>query len=220
MLLLLLSAAYNEPLQIAKFVSMRFPYIAPSAYSSFAEVWFAFLQLWGVGYELHHLILLGILGVDLQCKAEGSYYPMSNCFQLICLLHSGITMVFGMSIMFHYNDRNNSVSMEMGARPRMVLGSTPHDQLLIWTSESLVGLCFTISGMMLFMVSFARDAKFHSFFAKGCVAMYMIMAAWRLWFQRKVADYALEWPQQVIGDVLLALSWIFYLAWNWRDKYD
>lgn len=129
-------------------------------------------------------------------------------------------MVVGVCIMFHFYSTSNSASMGMEATPKRILGSTPHDQLLIQTSESLVGLCFTIIGMLLFLVSFARDAEFHSLFAKGCVVVYVLMAAWRLWSQRKVAEYALEWPRQVVGDVLLALSWMFFLVWNWREKYD
>ena len=48
-------------------------------------------------------------------------------------------------------------------------GSTPHDQLLIGTSDSFLGLLLFAIGSLLFMVGFVQDREFQSFFAKGCV---------------------------------------------------
>ncbi|WJX22288.1 hypothetical protein P8452_11609 [Trifolium repens] len=70
-----------------------------------------------------------------------------------------------------------------------LLGSTPHDQLLIKTSDSFSGLLLIAIGFLLFMVS-------------------------------KVEDLAWDWLRQTVGDVLLALSWVFFLIFSWREKYD
>jgi hypothetical protein len=101
-----------------------------------------------------------------------------------------------------------------------LLGSTPHDQLLIKTSEALVGVCYVFIGIMLFMVSFVKDKEFQSFFAKGCVLMHMLMAGWRIFFERRIEDVARDWPRQIIGDFFLAMSWVLFLLKSWREKYD
>ncbi|XP_023552110.1 uncharacterized protein LOC111809873 isoform X4 [Cucurbita pepo subsp. pepo] len=71
-------------------------------------------------------------------------------------------------------------------------GSSPHDQLLIRTSDSF----------------------------SGCVLLHLAMAIWRVYFERKLEDLAQDWPRQVVGDVTLALSWVFFLVYSWREKYD
>ena len=48
-------------------------------------------------------------------------------------------------------------------------GSTPHDQLLIGTSDSFLGLLLFAIGSLLFMVGFVQDREFQRFFAKGFV---------------------------------------------------
>ncbi|KAK6946712.1 Protein of unknown function DUF616 [Dillenia turbinata] len=99
-------------------------------------------------------------------------------------------------------------------------GSTPHDQLLIKTSDSFSGLLLFAIGFLLFMVAFVRDREFQSFFAKGCVILHVIMAIWRVYFERKLEDLARDLPRQVVGDIVLALSWVFFLVYSWREKYD
>ncbi|KAH7420780.1 hypothetical protein KP509_13G022100 [Ceratopteris richardii] len=138
---------------------------------------------------------------------------MSYCFRLVCLLHSGIAMISGVIILFDFNDKTH-------AKSKRFMGSTLHDQLLIRTNEALTGLLFFAIGLLLFIVSFVRDTDFHCFFAKGCVLVYGLIAGWRLWFQRRIADFSLEWPRQLIGDLFLGLSWVFFLVWKWREKYD
>lgn len=143
---------------------------------------------------------------------------MSNCFRVVCLLHSCIDVVSGSLMMFFLKEmatfgHGKEVSTKL-------LGSTPQDQLLIKTSEALVGFCLVIIGILLFMVSFVKDRDFQSFFAKGCVLIHALMVAWRFSFERKIALFAWDWQRQVIGDFLLATSWVFCLVWNWREKYD
>lgn len=99
-------------------------------------------------------------------------------------------------------------------------GSTPHDQLLIQTSESFSGLLLFTIGFVLFMVAFVKDTEFQSFFARGCVLLHVSMAIWRVSFEGKLEDLAHEWPRQALGDMALALSWLFLLAYSWREKYD
>ncbi|KAK3005462.1 hypothetical protein RJ639_016333 [Escallonia herrerae] len=101
-----------------------------------------------------------------------------------------------------------------------LLGSTPHDQLLIQVSESFAGLLLFAVGFLLFMVAFVKDREFQSFFAKGCVFLHVLMALWRVYFERRLEVLAHAWPRQVVGDFLLALSWVFFLVYSWREKYD
>ncbi|KAF1882398.1 hypothetical protein Lal_00039046 [Lupinus albus] len=99
-----------------------------------------------------------------------------------------------------------------------LLGSTPHDQLLIKTSDSFSGLLLLAIGFLLFMVSFVKDRDFQPFFAKGCMLLHVFMVMWRIYFERKVEDLAWDCLRQTVGDVLLALSWLFFLVYSWREK--
>jgi len=99
-------------------------------------------------------------------------------------------------------------------------GSTPHDEQLIQISQSFSGLLLFAIGLVLFMVSFVKDREFHSFFAAGSVILYMVMALWRVMFEWKIEDLAFECPKQALGDIALAVSWVFFLVYTWREKYD
>lgn len=103
---------------------------------------------------------------------------------------------------------------------RKLQGSTLHDQLLLQTSDSFSGLLLFSIGVLLFMVAFVKDREFQSFFAKGCVLLHVSMAVWRFYFLRNVEDLARDWPRQVVGDIALAVSWVFFLVCSWREKYD
>ncbi|XP_019070501.1 uncharacterized protein [Solanum lycopersicum] len=142
----------------------------------------------------------------------------SSGFFIICILHSLIATTCGVLIMFYLNEV--SVLGHGIETARKLLGSTPHDQLLIKTSDSFVGLLLCVIGLLLFMVSFVKDREFQSFFAKGCIFLHVSMALWRVYFERKVEDLAYDWPRQLVGDFVLALSWVFFLVSSWRDKYD
>lgn len=120
--------------------------------------------------------------------------------------------------MFYTNDFN--VFGHGTEIARKLQGSTPHDQLLIRTSDSFSGLLLFAIGFLLFMVAFVKDRGFQSFFAKGCVLLHVTMAVWRIYFERKLEDLARDWPRQVVGDIALALSWVFFLVYSWREKYD
>ncbi|KAH7441825.1 hypothetical protein KP509_03G056300 [Ceratopteris richardii] len=88
----------------------------------------------------------------------------SSCFRVICLLHSCIDVVLGALIRFYFSDiAVFSVGRETASK---LLGSTPHDQLLIKTSEALVGACYVFIGILLFMVAFVKDRDFQSFLQK------------------------------------------------------
>ena len=99
-------------------------------------------------------------------------------------------------------------------------GSTPHDELLIQISQSFSGLLLFAIGFVLFMVSFVKDREFHSFFAGGSVILYVLMASWRVLFEWRIEDLAYEWPKQALGDIALGISWVFFLVYSWREKYD
>ncbi|XP_022874772.1 uncharacterized protein LOC111393469 [Olea europaea var. sylvestris] len=99
-------------------------------------------------------------------------------------------------------------------------GSTPRDELLIRTSDSFSGLLLFAIGFLLFMVAFVKDREFHSFFARGCVLLHVTMAIWRVYFERKVEDLGRDWLRLVVGDIVLGLSWVFFLVYSWREKYD
>ncbi|KAK9085281.1 hypothetical protein Sjap_025692 [Stephania japonica] len=142
----------------------------------------------------------------------------SSGFFLICLLHSAIALSCGASMMFYLKE----ISL-FGHNPETatkLLGSTPHDQLLIQISDSLSGLLLCVIGFLLFMIAFVRDTNFQSFFAKGCVVVHVSMALWRVYFERRIEELASDWPRQVVGDILLGLSWVFFIVYSWRERYD
>ena len=141
-----------------------------------------------------------------------------SLFSVICILHSLVTTTCGSLIMFYLNEI--SVLGHGSETARKLLGSTPHDQLLIQVSDSFAGLLLFVIGFLLFMVAFVKDKEFQSFFAKGCVLLHVSMAVWRVGFERRLEDLAWDWPRQVAGDLALALSWVFFLVYSWREKYD
>eukprot|EP01018_Ginkgo_biloba_P010180 Gb_31050 [translate_table: standard] len=143
---------------------------------------------------------------------------MASSFFLVCLLYSVIAIVCGCLMMFYLKEISIfGHGLETATK---LLGSTPHDQLLIQTSDSLAGMLLFVIGILLFMVSFVRDREFQSFFAKGCILLHALMALWRFYFERRVEDLSRDWPRQVVGDIIMSLSWVFFLVYNWREKYD
>ncbi|OMO76435.1 hypothetical protein CCACVL1_15675 [Corchorus capsularis] len=131
--------------------------------------------------------------------------PSSSAFMVICLLHAVIALSSGALMMFHMKEIYTFThGIETATK---LLGSTPHDQLLIRTSDSFSGLLLFAIGFLLFMVSFVKDKEFQSFFAKGCTILHVFMAMWRVWFERRVEDLAWDWLRQTVGDIILALSW-------------
>ncbi|GAB4846424.1 hypothetical protein Ancab_025429 [Ancistrocladus abbreviatus] len=142
----------------------------------------------------------------------------SSGFPVICLLHSVIALTSGAMMMFYTH--KVSVFGHGKETASKLQGSTPHDQLLIHTSDSFSGLLLFAIGFLLFMVAFVKDSQFQSFFAKGCVLLHLSVAFWRIYFERNLEDLARDMPRLVIGDVALALSWVFFLIYSWREKYD
>ncbi|KAF7836723.1 thymidylate kinase [Senna tora] len=137
-------------------------------------------------------------------------------FFLICVLHSAIALTCGALMMFFSKE---ICAFGHGHETAIKLqGSTPHDQLLIRTSDSFSGLLLFTIGFFLFMIAFVKDREFQSFFARGCVLLHVSMAVWRFYFLRKVEDLAHDWPRQVLGDIALAVSWVFFLVYSWREK--
>ncbi|XP_038689344.1 uncharacterized protein LOC119988396 [Tripterygium wilfordii] len=142
----------------------------------------------------------------------------SSAFSLICILHSLIALTTGVLMMFQMKEIYTFThGVETATK---LLGSTPHDQLLIRTSDSFSGLLLFAIGFLIFMVSFVKDREFQSFFAKGCTILHVFMALWRVYFERRVEDLAWDWLRQTVGDMVLALSWVFFLVYTWREKYD
>ncbi|KAL5772422.1 hypothetical protein ACOSP7_012024 [Xanthoceras sorbifolium] len=142
----------------------------------------------------------------------------SEAFFVICLLHSLIALTSGALMMFHMKKIHTLThGRETAAK---LVGSNPHDQLLIETSDSFAGLLLFAIGFLLFMVSFVRDKAFQLFFAKGCTVLHIFMAMWRVYFERRVEDLSWDLLRKTVGDILLALSWVFFLVYSWREKYD
>lgn len=139
-------------------------------------------------------------------------------FFLICMVHSTVALTFG-ALMIFYSEEVFEFSRGKGLAGK-VLGSTAHDQLLIRTSHSFSGLLLFAVGFLLFMVAFVKDMEFHNFFAKGCVLLHVAMAIWRFWFERKVEVLGHDWLRLVVGDIALGVSWVFFLMYSWREKYD
>ncbi|KAE8703257.1 Inner membrane protein oxaA [Hibiscus syriacus] len=139
-------------------------------------------------------------------------------FFIICMLHSIVAITCGALMVFY--TKEVSVLGHGYEITSKLQGSTPHDQLLIQTSESFSGLLLFTIGFVLFMVAFVKERDFQSFFAKGCVLLHVSMAIWRISFEGKVEDLGHEWLRQALGDIMLALSWVFLLAYSWREKYD
>lgn len=142
----------------------------------------------------------------------------SSGFFIICTLHSVIAITCGALIMFYLNEI--SVFGHGIETAKKILGSTPHDQLLIQISDSFAGLLLFVIGFLLFMVAFVKDREFQSFFAKGLIIIHVLVALWRVYFERRLEDLAHDWPRQLVGDFALALSWVFFLVYSWREKYD
>ncbi|XP_015582414.1 uncharacterized protein LOC8273573 [Ricinus communis] len=142
----------------------------------------------------------------------------SSGFLLICMLHSLVALTCGALMMFYTNEISVfGHGIEVATKLK---GSTLHDQLLIQTSDSFSGLLLFAIGFLLFMVAFIKDREFQSFFAKGCVLLHVSMAIWRIYFERKLEDLAHDLPRLVVGDIVLGLSWVFFLVYSWREKYD
>ncbi|PSS05594.1 ATP-dependent RNA helicase [Actinidia chinensis var. chinensis] len=142
----------------------------------------------------------------------------SSGFFLICMLHSVVALTCGSMMVFYTNEvfvfgHGSEIASKL-------VGSTPHDQLLIRTSDSFSGLLLFAIGFLLFMVAFVKDKEFQSFFAKGCVLLHVAMAIWRVFFERKLEQLGHDWLRQVVGDFVLGLSWVFFLVYSWREKYD
>ncbi|KAI3964639.1 hypothetical protein MKX01_020456 [Papaver californicum] len=140
----------------------------------------------------------------------------SSGFFMIYLLHSIISFSCGSLMIFYQNEifiigHGSETSIKL-------LGSTPYDQLLIQTSDSFAGLLLCIIGFLLFMVSFIRDKEFQSFFTEGCILIHILVALWRIFFEREVEILASHWPKQVIGDFLMAFSWVFFQICTWTEK--
>lgn len=144
--------------------------------------------------------------------------PSSSAFSAICILHAAVAATCGALMMFYLDE---IAAIGHGSETaRKLRGSTPHDQLLIQTSDSFAGLLLFAIGFFLFMVSFVRDRDFQAFFAKGCVLLHAAMALWRVLFERRLEDLARDWPRQLVGDLVLSLSWVLFLVYSWREKYD
>lgn len=86
----------------------------------------------------------------------------SSGFLVICLLHSLISITCGALIMFYLNEI--SVFGHGIDTASKLLGSTPHDRLLIQISYSFARLLLFMIEFLLFMVAFVKDKEFQSFF--------------------------------------------------------
>ena len=156
----------------------------------------------------------------MESKLEISSSSSSSGFFILCILHSMIALICGFSIMFCPYEISSFGHGSETARKLLGFGLNPHDQLLIQISDSFVGLLLFVIGFLLFMVAFIKDEDFQSFFAKGCIVLHFAMGLWRVKFERRLEDLANDWPRQLVGDFVLALSWVFFLVYSWNEKYD
>ncbi|KAG4911974.1 hypothetical protein JHK82_052560 [Glycine max] len=107
----------------------------------------------------------------------------------MCVLHSTIALTCGALMIFY--SKEISVLGHRSETASKLQGTTPHDQLLIDTSDSFSGLLLFTIGFLLLMVAFVKDIDFQM---------------WRLFFERKLGDLAHEWPRHAVGDIALAIS--------------
>ncbi|KAG5102766.1 hypothetical protein JHK84_047735 [Glycine max] len=121
----------------------------------------------------------------------------------MCVLHSIIALTCGALMIFY--SKEISVLGHRSETASKLQGTTPYDQLLIDTSDSFSGLLLFTIGFLLLMVAFVKDIDFQM---------------WRFFFERKLGDLAHEWPRHAVGDIALAISWVFFLVYTWREKYD
>ncbi|KAL4190633.1 hypothetical protein AMTRI_Chr07g25720 [Amborella trichopoda] len=122
---------------------------------------------------------------------------MGSSFSVFCLLHSAIAVTCGALMLFYLYEIS-------------VFGygsETASNQ----TAESFSGLLLFGIGFVLFMVSFVKDREFQSFFAKGCILLHALMAFWRVYFERRLEGLARDWSRQVVGDLILGVSWVLIL---------
>lgn len=142
----------------------------------------------------------------------------ASAFPVICVLHSIIALFSGYLMMFN---ARGIYSLSHGVETAgKLIGSTPHDQLLIRTSDSFAGLLLLAIGLLLFMVAGVKDREFQDFFAKGCTILHIFVAAWRFLIEREVEDLAWDSVRLTVGDFLLAFSWLLFVVYSWREKYD
>ncbi|KMT02380.1 hypothetical protein BVRB_9g204930 [Beta vulgaris subsp. vulgaris] len=144
----------------------------------------------------------------------------SSGFFVLCILHSMIDIVCGCFIMFCPYEISVVGHGTETARKLLGFGLHPHDQLVLQVSDSFAGLLLFVIGFLLFMVAFVKDADFQNYFAKGCILLHFAMALWRVYFETRLEDLANVWLRQLIGDFVLAFSWVFFLVYSWTEKYD
>ncbi|KAL7002985.1 hypothetical protein U1Q18_004145 [Sarracenia purpurea var. burkii] len=137
-----------------------------------------------------------------------------SMFSVICLLFLLIAFSTKALMMFHMKEiytftRGIDVTAEL-------LGSTPRDKLLTHVSNSYSEFLLYAISFLLFVITFVGDKEFQSVFAKGYVAPHVSVAIWRFNFERRVEDFAWDWLRKIIGDILLALSWGFFLVYSWK----
>ncbi|KAH1118852.1 hypothetical protein AAZX31_17G165300 [Glycine max] len=128
---------------------------------------------------------------------------VSSIYTFMCVLHSIIALTCGALMIFY--SKEISVLGHRSETASKLQGTTPYDQLLIDTSDSFSGLLLFTIGFLLLMVAFVKDIDFQM---------------WRFFFERKLGDLAHEWPRHAVGDIALAISWVFFLVYTWREKYD
>ncbi|PQM34148.1 uncharacterized protein Pyn_12847 [Prunus yedoensis var. nudiflora] len=143
--------------------------------------------------------------------------PSSSAFFVICLLHSAIAITCGAFMMFYMTE---VYTFGHGIETaKKLLGSTPHDQLLIRTSDSFSGLLLFAIGFLLLMVSFVKDREFQSFFAKGCTVLHVFMAVAVLLRAEgggpRLGLAEADSRRCSVGSLLG-----FFLVFSWREKYD
>ncbi|CAA6667999.1 unnamed protein product [Spirodela intermedia] len=133
--------------------------------------------------------------------------PSSSAFFAVCILQAAVAATCGALMMFYLDEV--AVFGHGSETARKLRGSTPHDQLLIQTSDSFAGCSSSRSG-----------SRLPGLLRKGCVLLHAAMALWRIFFERRLEDLAHDWPRQLVGDLVLSLSWILFLVYSWREKYD
>lgn len=143
----------------------------------------------------------------------------SSGFFFLCMVHAAVAVGSGALMMF---SQAEAYAWGHGreAAARLLRSSTPRDELLIRTSDAFAGLLLCAVGALIFMAGFARDREFQAFFAKGCALLHAAAALWRVHFERRLEELERDWPRQLVGDLVLALSWVLFLAYSWREKYD
>jgi len=134
---------------------------------------------------------------------------MGLSFSTLCITHGIIDFLTGISILSNFEGAATFIHGKEYAD--LLLGSTPHDQLSIRTSETLVGILLLDIALILGIISTVKDSTFQKRFCYTALITHGLMINWRYFYASKVPALANDWKNQCVGDIIMGSSWLYYL---------